>query len=48
MDMMFPLSLSHVPLVMAADLHRDISPKGMPQPEEIRLDSSETTRAKIK
>lgn len=48
MDVMFSLSLPHAPLVMAADVHWDVSPKGIPQPEDIRLDSSETTGAKIK
>lgn len=48
MDVMFSLLPLHVPLVMAAAVHWDVSPKGIPQPEEIRLDSSETTGAKIK
>lgn len=48
MDVTFPLSLPHVSLVMAAAMHRDVSPKGMPQPEEVRWNSSETTRAKLK
>jgi len=48
LDVMLHLSLPHVARVTAVDVHREVSPKGMPQPEEIRLDSSETTRAKIK
>lgn len=47
MEMTFPLSLPHVPLAVAADMHQDGSPKGMPQLDEMRLDSSKTTRAKI-
>lgn len=48
MNVTFPLSLPHVPLVMAADVCQDVSPKRMPLPEEVKLDSSKTTRAKIK
>lgn len=39
-DVMFPLSFPCMSLAMAANVHQDVSPKGMPQPEEIKLDSS--------
>lgn len=48
MDVTFPLSLPHVPLVMAADVCQDVSPTGQPQLEEVRLVSRETSKAKIK
>lgn len=48
MKVAFPLSLPHVPLVMAADVCQDVTPMGQPQLEEVRLLSSETSKAKIR